>query len=159
MCCRTIVQPLHVPTAVYILGNGLFKPVYWLPNRQEYAVRWERVIAEEGTTVSCSISGDVLELRIAPAISVYIQHLGKRISASVYFEIAAKYAEKVGGEITQHATVTGCTIPGHRQQLPLGRYPSLPLSFDRVCAGFRAVFLSGEEDDGNWRLPGANTLS
>ncbi|HEY4685287.1 MAG TPA: hypothetical protein VII57_04490 [Dehalococcoidia bacterium] len=64
----------------------------------------------------------------------------------MYFEIAAKYAEKVDGEVIQRATVAGCKLTDRPHELVLARYPSLPLSFDRICAGFQAVLL-GRQDD------------
>ncbi|MPZ49462.1 MAG: hypothetical protein GEU75_09230 [Dehalococcoidia bacterium] len=130
-----------------VLTVGLFKPVYWLPNKPEYAVNWERVIPEEGTVVNASLSDQSLELNISPAISVFAHHSGKRLAASVYFEIAAKYAEKVGGEIIQRATVVGCKDGDHPQELLIAKYPALPLSFERICPGFRAVLLEGGADE------------
>jgi hypothetical protein len=112
-------------------------------------VNWERAIPEEGAVVKASLSDQSLELNLAPAISVYGHHFGKRIAASVYFEIAAKYAEKVGGEIIQRATVVGCKDREYGQQLVLARYPRMPMSFDRICRGFRTVLLEqtlAEED-------------
>lgn len=128
-----------------MLEVGLFKPVYWHPGRSDLPVNWERVIPEEGTVVKASISDQSLELNLAPAISVYGHHFGKRIAASVYFEIAAKYAEKVGGEIVQRATVVGCKDREYGQQLVLARYPHMPMKWERVCRGFRTVLLEGME--------------
>lgn len=147
ICCRTSVHPLDLPTAIAVLSVGLFKPVYWLPSDPTTAVNWERAIPEEGTVVSASLANDALELNISPAVSVYAHHYGKRLAASVYFEIAAKYAEKVGGEIIQRATVVGCKSGDHPQELLLARYPGLPLSFERICPGFREVLLRGAGND------------
>jgi hypothetical protein len=110
-------------------------------------VNWERVIPEEGTVVNASISDDSLELNISPAISVFAHHTGKRLAASVYFEIAAKYAEKVGGEVIQRATVVGCKTGDHPQELLVAAYPQLPMSFERICPGFRAVLLEGSDGE------------
>jgi hypothetical protein len=143
ICCRTSVYPLDVKTAIAVLNVGMFKPVYWLPSNPDYAVNWERSLPEEGTVVNASISDDSLELNISPAISVFAHHHGKRLAAGVYFEIAAKYAEKVGGEIIQRATVVGCKAGDHPQELLLARYPSMPMNFERICSGFRAVLLEG----------------
>ena len=140
MCCRLLVTPLDPQLAASVLIIGRFEPVYWLPGA-DYAVRWERQVPEEGAIVTASLTGEALELSIAPAISIFAHHAGKRISAGIYFEIAAKYAEKVGGEITQRATVDGCRDSDATQELLLARYPELPLSFERVCAGFRTVIL------------------
>ena len=144
MCCRMSVQPLVPEIAVAILTVGQFRPTF---TRAEdgLAVTWERAIPEEGAVVSASIANDALELSILPAISVFAHHAGKRLAAGVYFEIAARYAEKVGGVIVQKATVQGCTDGPPAQELVLARYPEMPLSFDRVCPGFRAVILGEPE--------------
>lgn len=140
MCCRTSIYPLDIETAISVLGVGLFKPVYWGQGRPEAAVNWERVIPEEGTTVHASLRDGVLELNLSPAISVFSQHEGKRITAGVYFEIAAKYAEKVDGTIVQRATVIGCKPSSSSDMdLILAEYPIMPISFDRICPGFRAI--------------------
>ncbi len=107
------------------------------------AVYWERAIPEEGTVVKAEIHQDVLSISISPAVSIYEHHHGKRITAGVYLEIAAKYAEKVGGEITQHATVPGCIDDGKKDRL-LAQYPGMPLQFSQVCRGFQSVFLDVE---------------
>jgi len=122
--------------------------VYWSPGHPDAAANWERAIDEEGTVVHASLRDGSLELNLAPAISVYSQHHGKRLAASVYFEIAAKYAEKVGGTIIQRATVAGCKAGSQPQELVLGDYPAFPMSFDRICAGFRAVLLAPADSAG-----------
>lgn len=139
-CCRLIVESLvPVPAvAVSILTIGQFQPLGSLPGQ---AVRWERQVPEEGAVVTAVLTGDSLELSIAPSISTFAHHAGKRIAAGIYFEIAAKYAEKVDGVIRQRATVEGCKLNG-TQELLLARYPEMPLSFDRVCAGFRLALLA-----------------
>jgi hypothetical protein len=151
------VYPLDIETAVSVLGVGLFKPVYWSPGRPEAAVNWERQIDSEGTVVHASLRDGSLELNLAPAISVFSQHHGKRIAASVYFEIAAKYAEKVGGTIIQRATVVGCKPTSSPQELILAEYPAMPMSFDRICPGFRAVLQEATNgmdiDDTVWGHP------
>ena len=141
MCCRIDVYPLHLQVAVGILSIGLFTPTYWKPADSIYAVIWERQIPEEAVTVTASLKEGSLNLSLSPAISAFADHAGKRIAGGVYFEIAAKYAEKVGGEIIQKATVAGCKLGRDSQELLLGRYPSLPMNFERVCAGFQVVFL------------------
>ena len=52
----------------------------------------------------------------------------------------------VGGEIIQRATVVGCKAGDRPQELIVARYPSLPLSFERICPGFQAVLLEGHDD-------------
>jgi hypothetical protein len=145
ICCRTSIYPLDIETAIAVLGVGLFKPVYWTPGRPEAAVNWERQIDAEGTVVHAALREGSLELNLAPAISIFSQHHGKRLAASVYFEIAAKYAEKVSGTIVQRATVVGCKPSSSPQELILAEYPAMPMSFDRICPGFRAVLQEATE--------------
>ena len=145
MCCRLSCYPLDVEKAIAILRVGQFKPVYWQPNNPEYAVNWNRAIPEEGTTVTASIAADSLEMNISPAISVYAHHANKRITAGVYFEIAAKYAEQVGVEVIQRATVVGCKDGDSPQGLVIAHYPRIRLSYERVCPGFRAIILGDRE--------------
>jgi hypothetical protein len=134
MCCKLTVSPLVPHVAEAILQIGQFKPA-------DPATAWERHIPEEGCQVRASLDFGGLSLNIYPTISTFEAHLGKRIAAGVFFEIAAKYAEKVGGEIVQLSTVTGCRVEAGSAQLLVARYPDVPMSFDRVCAGFQAVFL------------------
>jgi hypothetical protein len=108
-----------------------------------HALNWARRVPEEGTVVNASLATGSLELSISPAISAYAHHAGKRLAASIYFEIAAKYAEKVGGEIVQRATVLGCK--NGNSALVLARYPLEPMNFEHICPGFRAVLLDGGE--------------
>jgi hypothetical protein len=124
-----------------VLETGLFKPVYWQNGGPLYAANWERAVPEEGTVVNVSLSGETLELNISPAISVFAHHAGKRLAAGICFEIAAKYAEKVGGQILQRATVVGCKSGERSQELLIANYPGLPMSFDRICTGFQTVLL------------------
>ena len=142
MCCRTSIFPLDREIAATILYIGRFKPTYFAPSDQRIAQTWERLIPEEGVTVIASLAPDSLELTLTPAVSVYAHHFGKRIAAGVYFEIAAKYAEKVGGEIIQRSNVTGCKIEGSDGSLKLASYPSQPMMWERICPGFRAVILN-----------------
>ena len=100
----------------------------------------KRYIAEEQVTVVAQFMNDSLELSLQPSIGVWEHHMGKRIAGGVYFEIAAKYAEKVGGEIVQHANILQCQDGGGSDHL-LASYPSMPLQWAKVCPGFRAVIL------------------
>jgi hypothetical protein len=132
-----------------VLETGQFKPVYWR-NSSLYAVNWERQVPEEGTLVKASLAGETLELSISPAISVYAHHEHKRLAAGICFEIAARYAQKVGGEVLQRATVIGCKNGDQAHDLLLARYPGLPLSFERICPGFQSVLLLDEEEGERW---------
>ena len=135
MCCRTEIFPLDPKLAAMILQIGRFKQVG--------ETVWEREVLEEGTTVTATLfeANNCLTLNITPAISVMAHHAGKRNTAGIYFEIAAKYAEKVGGEVFQRANVSGCAVPNNHKGLLLASYPSLPMSYDRICNGFQQIFL------------------
>lgn len=146
MCCRTNVYPLDHDIAGLILTTGLFKPIYWQPGHSDMPLTWERRFPEEGSLVTASFTSGGnnpphLALYISPPISTYAHHMGKRLAASVLFEIAAKYAEKTGGEIIQRGVVSGCKINGQPGDVKLASYPSMPLMFDHICPGFQAVIL------------------
>jgi len=146
MCCRTIVNPLVPELALAILEIGMFTPTYMAAG-WTWPTAWERTIPEESSRVTVSLSGTSFEINISPSISTYDHHLGKRITAGIYFEIAAKYAEKVGGEIYQRATVLGCKDAYQESSLLIGSYPSLPMTFDRVCKGFQVVLLGHHDTE------------
>lgn len=140
MCCNLTVQPLDKDLAAAILAIGQFELV--LTQQDGGSQIWRRIIPEEGTSVTATLGGAELSLSINPTIGAYAHHAGKRITAGVYFEIAARYAEKVNGVVLQHSTVTGCTA-GSRTLL-VAQYPETPLSFERVCPGFQAVILGAD---------------
>jgi hypothetical protein len=144
MCCRTVVRPLNPELVRATLTIGQFRPVYFAPDRPDLASRWERDVPEEAATVTVHVVNDGIELSISPAISHYDHHLGKRLAAGIYFEIAARYAEKVGGTVVQRATVEGCTSGQGSKELLLASYPAMPLSFEHICDGFQVAIL-GEE--------------
>lgn len=144
MCCRTVVRPLDPELVRATLTIGQFKPVYFAPEQPDLARRWERDVPQEDATVTVHVVNDGIELSISPAISHYDHHMGKRIAAGIYFEIAARYAEKVGGTVIQRATVEGCTSGQGSKELLLASYPTMPLSFERICDGFQVAIL-GEE--------------
>lgn len=142
MCCRTTITPLVPEIARAVLAAGLFVPVYQDTN-------WERKVEEEESDWITVVHATVrhidaieasLELNLAPAISVFSQHHGKRRGAGVVFEMAARYAEKVGGTVVQRAVVAGCES-GKSRDLVIAAYPHMPLDFSRVCPGFRAEIL------------------
>ena len=137
MCCRLTISPLDKVIAETVLRVGMFTPMHSYPGY------WRRDIKEEGTSVEASFNEEAsLILRLDPTVSVYSHHAGKRIAAGVYFEIAAKYAEKVGGTIIQRANVVGCKEEGAGvADLVLAQYPNLPLQWGSICNGFREVLL------------------
>ena len=146
MCCRTRIFPLDKDFAKDILRIGLFLP------ESETAIEptWVRLFPEEGSLVRASFasSGDdgSLTLNILPAISAMWHHDSKRSAAGCMFEIAAKYAEKVGGTVVQHANVIGCQLDGSSARV-LAQYPLRHLDFTAICPGFQTVFLGGSHVD------------
>jgi hypothetical protein len=103
---------------------------------------WRRVIPEEGTAVNAIFVPEsrALRLEVTPTVTHYSHHADRRIASGVYFEIAAKYAEKVGGRITQLSNVSGCTEGGVAEHV-LAQYPGSPLCWEQVCPGFRETIL------------------
>jgi hypothetical protein len=136
MCCRLTVAPLDPEVAAAILALGLFAPSANMPNT------WQRAIEEERTTVKAIFMPDSnsLRLELSPAVSHYDHHAEKRMASGVYFEIAAKYAERVGGRITQLSNVVGCVEGGIAEHI-LAQYPEIPMLWERVCPGFRETIL------------------
>jgi hypothetical protein len=117
------------------------EPDYLMAEASKYPQEWARYVPEEEAFVKAVMRDGCLHLRLSPVIHHYEQHSRVRVTAGVSFELAAKYAEKVGGVITQHQNVSGCTAYESRR-LVLAEYPALPLQWERVCAGFREVLLS-----------------
>jgi hypothetical protein len=136
MCCRLTITPLDLDVAASVLGLGMFTPV------EGMTTSWRRAILEEGTLVQALLvpESNVLRLELSPSISQYMHHADKRIAGGVYFEIAAKYAEKVGGRIVQLSNVSGCVEGGVAEHL-LAHYPEMPMLWDKVCPGFRETIL------------------
>ena len=140
MCCRLTVTPLVPEIAKAVLLTGMFET-------QENGT-FIRRIPEEGLAAHViarlETESNCLRLEIWPSISQYQHHHEKRIAGGVYFEIAAKYAEKVGGRIEQLSNVIGCTESGVDKKL-LAQYPDQPLLWERVCAGFQEAILGSAE--------------
>ena len=145
------MTPLDRLIAVAVLTTGQFIPTYTSPCvvpssvtsaalNENVPTGWRRDIPEEATAVAATLDGLSLSLSLLPAVSDYAGHAGKRIAASVYFEIAAKYAEKVNGTIVQHSNVGACKgLNGTTTEHLLADYPFMPLLYERVCPGFREV--------------------
>ncbi len=140
MCCRLTITPCDPDIARTILLVGMFTPVF------EGGNEFGRSIPEEGTRVTATIQADALHLQINPTISMMSHHSDKRIAASVYFEIAARYAEKVDGTVTQLSNIGACIADGVSQKV-LAQYPDHPLDWSRICVGFAEVLAGGHIHD------------
>ncbi len=136
MCCRLTVHPLDPEIATLVLRTGLFVP------SDDLGLQWSRYVLEEGCSVNAILIPDAgaLRLELTPSVSAYEHHMTKRLAGGVYFEIAARYAEKVDGKITQLSNVTGCTEGGVSEHV-LAHYPALPLCWEQVCPGFREAIM------------------
>lgn len=135
-----VVTPIDADIARATLLVGMFTQQY------EGGDTYERSIPEEGTRVTATIQAEALHLQITPTISMMSHHSDKRIAASVYFEIAAKYAEKVAGKVTQMSNIGACVEDGISAKI-LAQYPDMPLSFERACIGFQEVLNGGHIHD------------
>lgn len=155
MCCRLTVQPLDIDIAIAVLKTGQFSPSilpYGEAVPEELILQaWHttkelrrRIELDDGSThlVTARLvpESNHLRLELSPSISQYMHHALHRVDGGVYFEIAAKYAEKVGGEIKQLSNVAGCTDSGVSEKL-LASYPSQPLMWEQVCRGFQEAIL------------------
>jgi hypothetical protein len=136
VCCRLTVRPCDPEIARTVLLVGMFTP------QVEGSNVLERSIPEEGTRVTATINDDALHLQITPTISMMHDHSNKRLAASVYFEIAAKYAEKVDGTVTQLSNIGACVEDGISMKV-LAQYPEHPLQHSLICIGFQEVLAGG----------------
>lgn len=136
MCCRLTISPLNIEMANAILLLGEFVQTGLLEYHRDVRLdeyNLHRVIAR------LEEQNNTLRLELSPTISLYPQHMVHRIDAGVYFEIAAKYAEKVNGHIVQLSNVAGCNN-GTSERL-LAYYPTQPLMWDQVCPGFQEAIM------------------
>jgi hypothetical protein len=140
MCCRMTVTPIDPEVAHTLLLVGMFTQTY------EGGSVYERSIPEEGTRVTATIQSDALHLQITPSISTMAHHSGKRLAASVYFEIAAKYAEHVDGKVTQLSNIGACVEDGVSAKV-LAQYPEHPMDWQKICVGFAEVLAGGHIHD------------
>jgi len=84
--------------------------------------------------------GDRLILTLQPAITSWEGHHLRRISASVAYEIASRYAEKVNGIIRQESiNVRECMGEGSNRVLAV--VPDTRFSYANLCAGFQQEFM------------------
>lgn len=132
MCCHCAVRPYDPLIAEAILRLGMFEQV---PSTS----LWTRHIWDENTAVSAHQEGDALVLTLAPVVASFEGHAHKRIAASVMYEIACRYAQKVNGTITQEAiNVAECRLEGPTRTLAV--YPETRFDYSMLCAGFREAF-------------------
>jgi hypothetical protein len=105
---------------------------------------WRRQVPEEDAYVAALVGDDGLVLSVNPAVHSWEGHHNKRITASIMYELAARYAEKVNGLVTQEGiNVAECRGAGYSSRT-LAVYPETRLDYSLLCPGFKAEFL-GEE--------------
>lgn len=147
MCCSTRLQMDERPTdeALHtLLKVAGFKQMHeegadWLRNID--AVRWVKV------TVN---SDGSLRFSLTPSIQTHTAeaHAANAYGASVLFKTAMTLAEKYGGVIEQLSLVGECRLENNGEQnMILATYPSHPLAFENLCAGFRDVLARGVGQD------------
>lgn len=140
MCCRVKAHAFDRLIAETILTLGQFK--------KQDGGSWVREVPEENISVHAAIDSDGLRVYLNPSIHQWEQHHEKRMAAGIMFEIAARYAEKTGAELTQD----GINIPRCRDKTSsmtrhLAQYPADRLDFSRVCPGFQETFLITDRDE------------
>ena len=140
MCCRLEVEPLDLILAQAILIEGQFRPSVNALTPQ----LWSRAV--DDMHVMALLNGPFFVVSLLPTVGSWNAHADKRIAASVMFEIASKYAEKVNGGIWQCSNVMECRNNGRNDRCLIASYPERHLEWKNVCPGFQAVFLAPMED-------------
>jgi hypothetical protein len=132
MCCRVTVQPFG-PRAIEILALAGFTG-----GERE---AWTRPI-DANRWVTARVEPSRVVLNVYPPVGSMGDHHVQREPGALMFKVAAFLAEDAGGEVYQEASVGLCLAERGRSSLLIARYPSMPLTFEAVCPGFREVFLS-----------------
>ena len=141
MCCQVRVRPVNKAIAAEVLEVGQFSPE---PKEPEWP--WVRAIPEEGTMVLARVDSGSLMLTLRPGVHTHADHATRRLAASVMFEIAWRYAEKVNGEVWQVANIQKCREE-RGETVMIARFPLQPFKWDDVCPGFQAVILGEQSLD------------
>ena len=143
MCCRVSVSPLVTEIAIPILTLGQF-------HETQSGTRWDRQVPDEGCNVWVQLltGQGRMEIGLEPSINNWAGHHDKRNAAGIMFEIAARYAEKVGGTVEQTGiNVLECKDSPNISKRFLGKYPEGRMEFSRCCPGFQEVFLGTIEQE------------
>lgn len=132
MCCRTRIHGLSQDLATGLLITGQFL--------QEAEHRFHRDIGDARVVAYFEPASNSILLSLSPSISTWQGHFDKRDAIGVMYEIATRYAEKIGGRIEQEGiNVAECMGEGRTRLL--AQYPELPMRYENLCPGFKAVFL------------------
>ena len=136
MCCSVTVKPFDRKLAETILAVGLFEV------NKTNVVEYVRDVPEEHSLVAANFNDHELRLTIRPAINNMQQHIGKRVTASIMFEIAWRYAEKLGSdaEIWQLSNIGECLVE-HGTNNMIAKIGLKPFQWNDVCLGFRREIL------------------
>ena len=123
-----------------LLAVGKFEPAH--KPQDGIVLTWKRFLTtNDFVEVYLDAGNNLLTLYIRPSITNFIGHEGKRDQAAMALEMAARYAEKADGTITQHANIAECKADGLTSRV-LAEYPLVPLQFDKLCLGLQALFVS-----------------
>ena len=146
MCCRVSTEP-QVSGDVFAVADELLRIGLFTPGTGEHNNYWHRDMGD-GTGVHAQVDHQGrLVVWLSPSITSNSGHAHHRMSGGIMFEIAAKYAEKVNGIISQHGLVVPCQRelqpdhPNYNHQ-PIAIYPETPLMYPNICPGFRDLFVS-----------------
>lgn len=137
MCCRIRVRPIG-PNAERILAIAGFTG-----NARR---GWSRKFEDETRIDVTADQGDLV-LNVHPPIRTVEDHQRQRLAAAVSFKISAYLAEDAGGEIVHEGSQKECLTEREKSDVIVGRYPSDPFTFRKLCRGFREVFLGSQEQN------------
>lgn len=108
-------------------------------------MKFQRFFEPEGSWVQAYHEEPALALSLQPAISSIEHHAQRRQSGGCMFEMAWRYAEKVQGVVEHLSNVGPCAAARGASQAIIAVAPDMPLRFEALCVGWKAVFLAHPE--------------
>ena len=139
MCCRVTIEPVS-PNLHEVLHLAGFAPI-----SRDF---WDREIRQNDlllSTVRAENKFTHVNLSLRPSIASHdlSHHVRHAAAGSIMFKVAMTLAEACGGTITQEGLMGQCLDANGDEKRLLAQYPTMPLTFDRLCLGFSEVLMRG----------------
>jgi len=105
---------------------------------------WGRVVSDASSIMVAEADGG-LEFRLSPSIGTHTgtEHAINAVSAAIMFKTMMTLGERANSRIIQCSLVGACKDETMNIVRVLAEYPIMPLRFENLCAGFRAVLAGG----------------